>query len=97
MENKELKERFIDEKTGIEYVKIILEEQVSKLVNSLKKKGYIDIEIKYKDNSKEIESRKLDGVNGTSDTNKWVLYASNYIFSPEVVEVLSKKAMVDSV
>lgn len=33
--------------------------QVSKLVNSLKKKGYIDIEIKYKDNSKEIESRKL--------------------------------------
>lgn len=34
--------------------------QVSKLVNSLKKKGYIDIEIKYKDNSKEIESRKLN-------------------------------------
>lgn len=33
--------------------------QVSKLVNSLKKKGYINIEIKYKDNSKEIESRKL--------------------------------------
>ena len=33
--------------------------QVSKLVNSLKKKRYIDIEIKYKDNSKEIESRKL--------------------------------------
>lgn len=33
--------------------------QVSKLVNSLRKKGYIDIEIKYKDNSKEIESRKL--------------------------------------
>lgn len=30
-----------------------------KLVNSLKKKGYIDIEIKYKENSKEIESRKL--------------------------------------
>lgn len=33
--------------------------QVSKLVNSLKKKGYIDIEIKYKENSKEIETRKL--------------------------------------
>ena len=33
--------------------------QFSKLVNSLKKKRYIDIEIKYKDNSKEIESRKL--------------------------------------
>lgn len=33
--------------------------QVSKLVNSLKKKGYIYIEIKYKENSKEIESKKL--------------------------------------
>lgn len=28
-------------------------------MDSKKKKGYIDIEIKYKENSKEIESRKL--------------------------------------
>lgn len=33
--------------------------QVSKLINSLKKKEYIDVIIKYKENSKEIESRKL--------------------------------------
>lgn len=33
--------------------------QVSKLINSLKKKECIDVIIKYKENSKEIESRKL--------------------------------------
>lgn len=33
--------------------------QTSKLINSLSRKEYIDIEIKYKENSKEIESRKL--------------------------------------
>lgn len=33
--------------------------QVSKLINSLKKKECIDIIIKYKENSKEIESRKI--------------------------------------
>lgn len=33
--------------------------QVSKLINSLKNKNYIDIEIAYKENSKQIEIRKL--------------------------------------
>lgn len=33
--------------------------QVSKLVNSLKDKGYINIEMIYKENSKEVEMRKL--------------------------------------
>ena len=33
--------------------------QVSKLVNSLKDKGYINIKIKYKENSKEIENREI--------------------------------------
>ena len=33
--------------------------QVSKLVNSLKDKGYINIEIVYKENSKEVDIRKL--------------------------------------
>ena len=33
--------------------------QVSKLVNSLKDKGYINIEIIYKENSKEVEMRKI--------------------------------------
>lgn len=33
--------------------------QVSKLINSLKSKKYIDIKITYKKNSKQIETRKL--------------------------------------
>ena len=33
--------------------------QVSKLINSLKEKGYINTEITYKENSKQVESRKL--------------------------------------
>ena len=33
--------------------------QVSKLVNSLKTKGYINIEMVYKENSKEVDIRKL--------------------------------------
>lgn len=33
--------------------------QVSKLVNSLKDKKYIDIELIYKENSKQVEMRKL--------------------------------------
>ena len=33
--------------------------QVSKLVNSLKDKGYINIEMVYKENSKEVDMRRL--------------------------------------
>ena len=37
--------------------------QVSKLVNSLKDKKYIDIELIYKENSKQVEMRKLIPIN----------------------------------
>ena len=37
--------------------------QVSKLVNSLKDKKYIDIELIYKENSKQVEMRKLILIN----------------------------------
>ena len=37
--------------------------QVSKLVNSLKDKKYIDIELIYKENSKQVEIRKLIPIN----------------------------------
>ena len=37
--------------------------QVSKLVNSLKYKKYIDIELIYKENSKQVEMRKLIPIN----------------------------------
>lgn len=42
--------------------------QVSKLVNSLKYKKYIDIELIYKENSKQVEIRKLIPINKNKDT-----------------------------
>ncbi len=42
--------------------------QVSKLVNSLKDKKYIDIELIYKENSKQVEMRKLIPINKNEDT-----------------------------
>ena len=37
----------------------ISSKQVSKLINSLKAKGYIDVTMKYKEDSKQIETRKI--------------------------------------
>ena len=42
--------------------------QVSKLVNSLKDKSYISIELIYKENSKQIEMRKLIPIVKNNDT-----------------------------
>ena len=42
--------------------------QVSKLVNSLKNKNYISIELIYKENSKQIEMRKLIPIVKNNDT-----------------------------
>lgn len=42
--------------------------QVSKLVNSLKDKNYISIELTYKENSKQIEMRKLIPILRNNDT-----------------------------
>lgn len=42
--------------------------QVSKLVNSLKDKNYISIELIYKENSKQIEMRKLKPIVKNNDT-----------------------------
>ena len=47
--------------------------QVSKLVNSLKDKNYISIELIYKENSKQIEMRKLIPIVKNNDTYKKVL------------------------
>ena len=43
--------------------------QVSKLVNSLKDKNYISIELIYKENSKQIELRKLIPIVKDNDTD----------------------------
>ena len=42
--------------------------QVSRLVNSLKDKNYIDIELIYKENSKQVEIRKLIPIQKYEDT-----------------------------
>ena len=42
--------------------------QVSKLINSLKNKNYISIELIYKENSKQIEMRKLIPIVKNNDT-----------------------------
>ena len=45
--------------------------QVSKLVNSLKDKGYINIEMVYKENSKEVDMRKLIPIEEKFKDNKY--------------------------
>lgn len=44
--------------------------QVSRIVNSLKKKGYIKIEMIYKENSKQISLRKIRPINKFDNTYK---------------------------
>ena len=44
--------------------------QASRIINSLKKKGYIKIEIVYKQNSKEIALRKIIPINKYVNTSK---------------------------
>lgn len=46
--------------------------QASRIVNSLKKKGYIKIEIIYKENSKEIALRKIMPINKNVNTYKQI-------------------------
>lgn len=45
--------------------------QVSKLVNPLKDKGYINIEMVYKENSKEVDIRKLIPIEEKFKDNKY--------------------------
>ena len=54
--------------------------QASRIINSLKKKGYIKIEIVYKQNSKEIALRKIIPINkNVKDIiNKDKIYNKNY-------------------
>ena len=44
--------------------------QSSRIVNSLKKKGYIKVEMNYKENSKEIALRKITPIYKNVDTYK---------------------------
>ncbi len=61
--------------------------QVSKLVNSLKDKNYISIELIYKENSKQIEMRKLIPIVKNNDTYLTkVKYLLQQNFNPPIEE-----------
>ena len=59
--------------------------QVSKLVNSLKDKKYIDIELIYKENSKQVEMRKLIPINKNTYLTK-VKYPPQQNFNTPIEE-----------
>lgn len=59
--------------------------QVSKLVNSLKNKKYIDIELIYKENSKQVEMRKLIPINKNTYLTK-VKYPLQQNFNTPIEE-----------
>ena len=59
--------------------------QVSKLVNSLKYKKYIDIELIYKENSKQVEMRKLILINKNTYLTK-VKYPLQQNFNTPIEE-----------
>ena len=59
--------------------------QVSKLVNSLKDKKYIDIELIYKENSKQVEMRKLILINKNTYLTK-VKYPLQQNFNTPIKE-----------
>lgn len=59
--------------------------QVSKLVNSLKDKKYIDIELIYKENSKQVEMRKLILINKNTYLTK-VKYPLQQNFNTPIEE-----------
>ena len=61
--------------------------QVSKLVNSLKDMKYIDIELIYKENSKQVEMRKLIPTSKNKDTYLTkVKYPLQQNFNPPIEE-----------
>ena len=61
--------------------------QVSKLVNSLKDKTYINIELIYKKNSKQVEMRKLIPTSKNKDTYLTkVKYPLQQNFNPPIEE-----------
>ena len=59
--------------------------QVSKLVNSLKDKKYVDIELIYKENSKQVEIRKLIPINKNTYLTK-VKYPLQQNFNTPIEE-----------
>ena len=66
--------------------------QVSKLVNSLKDKGYINIEMVYKENSKEVEMRKIIPIEEKLNT----LFNKSLIPSPTKLQYPTREKFKDN-
>ena len=66
--------------------------QVSKLVNSLKTKGYINIEMVYKENSKEVDIRKLIPIKEKLNT----LFNKSLIPSPTKLQYTTREKFKDN-
>ena len=66
--------------------------QVSKLVNSLKDKGYINIEMVYKENSKEVDIRKLIPIEEKLNT----LFNKSLIPSPTKLQYPTREKFKDN-
>ena len=75
---------YLTNKTMSELLNISIT-QVSKLVNSLKDKKYIDIELIYKENSKQVEMRKLIPINKNTYLTK-VKYPLQQNFNTPIEE-----------
>ena len=54
----------------------ISSKQVSKLINSLKAKGYIAVTMKYKENSKQIETRTIKPIQEKFNTSPSIIMLS---------------------
>lgn len=71
--------------------------QVSKLINSLKDKGYINIEMVYKENSKEVDIRKLIPIEEKFKDNKYNINKYKKIIKGIAImnnEIMKKKALI---
>ena len=66
--------------------------QVSKLVNSLKDKGYINIEMVYKENSKEVDIRKIIPIEEKLNT----LFNKSLIPSPTKLQYPTREKFKDN-
>ena len=66
--------------------------QVSKLINSLKDKGYINIEIIYKENSREVEMRKIIPIEEKLNT----LFNKSLIPSPTKLQYPTREKFKDN-
>ena len=65
----------------------VTHERVSKIISSLRDKGYISVKLKYKTDSKEIEERQItpivENINRYSQKNQEGIDNNNYLDSPK--------------